>query len=157
MVAMGEAMMVMMAWCCSLMVVVMVVIVMMVVEMVVSVLVLVMVERVVVEVLVPEYGGVQDLLDPLTVQPCLPAAPDRGHVIRDLRHPVVVAPGLLLARGLAVVLHLQVLRGVRAGGGEHSGVNINLTERQPVTPETIPVRKITDNCRPSRVIWPILK
>ena len=89
-------------------------------------------------VFLPEYCGVEDLLDPLTVQPCLPAAPDRGHVIRDLRHPVVVTHGLLLARGLAVVLHLQVLRGVRAGGGEHSGVNINLTERQPVTPETIP-------------------
>ena len=86
----------------------------------VMVLVIVMMERVVVEVLLPEYGGVQDLLDPLTVQPGLPAAPDRGHVIRDLRHPVIVSPGLLLARRLTVVLHLQVLRGVRAGGGEDS-------------------------------------
>ena len=34
-----------------------------------------------------------------------------------------------------MVLNLQVLRSVGAGGGEHSGVNINLTERQPVTPE----------------------
>ena len=107
----------------------------------------------------PEYGGVEDLLDPLTVQPCLPAAPDRGHVIRDLRHPVVVPHGLLVARWLAVVLHLQVLRGVRAGGGEHSGVNINLTEGQPVTPGniTILVKKIAGNCRPSRVIWQIWK
>ena len=24
----------------------------------------------------PEYGGVEDLLDPLTVQTCLPTAPD---------------------------------------------------------------------------------
>ena len=89
-----------------------------------------------VRVLLPEYGSIQDLLDPLTVQPRLPTAPDRGHVIRDLRHSVIVRPGLLLARRLAVVLDLQVLRGVRAGGGEDPGVNINLTERQPVTPET---------------------
>ena len=73
---------------------------------------------VVLRVLVPEYGSIQDLLDPLTVQPRLPTAPDRGHVIRDLRHPVIVRPDLLLARRLAVVLNLQVLRCVRAGGGE---------------------------------------
>ena len=108
------------------------------------------------EVLLPEYGGVQDLLDPLTVQPGLPAAPDRGHVIRDLRHPVIVRPGLLLAWRLTVVLDLQVLRGVRAGGGEDTGVYFNLTERQPVTPEIIPVRIIAANCGPSRVIWQIL-
>ena len=28
------------------------------------------------DVVVPEYGGVEDLLDPLTVQTCLPTAPD---------------------------------------------------------------------------------
>ena len=30
----------------------------------------------VVVVELPEYGGVEDLLDPLTVQSCLPTAPD---------------------------------------------------------------------------------
>ena len=30
----------------------------------------------VVVVELPEYGGVEDLLDPLTVQTCLPTAPD---------------------------------------------------------------------------------
>ena len=85
----------------------------------------------------PEQGGVQGLLQPVAVQAALPAAPHGAHVVTELRSP---GPGSLASlattRRLAVVLDLKVLGSLWAGAGEHPGVDINLTERQVVTPET---------------------